>query len=79
MPRHPQSNGCIEAFHKKVQKYLTIQYQKDKKNFNIDVELANFLVYYNNSVNNVTKKIPAEIKNITDQQEIDEITVLNLK
>ena len=74
MPRHPQSNGCIESFHKKVQKFLYMSYQKDKKNFDIEVELSNFLVYYNNSVHDVTKKIPAEIKNLNDKEEIDEIT-----
>ena len=51
-----------------------MSYQKDKKNFDIEVELSNFLVYYNNSVHDVTKKIPAEIKNLNDKEEIDEIT-----
>ena len=55
-PRHPQKNGCVESIHKIVRKNLLIDYYKNKNNFYIDISLTNFLIFYNNSINTVTKK-----------------------
>lgn len=71
--RHPQTKGCVEATHKIVRKNLLRDYNIKKDNFNIDISLTEFIIYYNNTLNNVTKRIPIEIKDIDDPEEISEI------
>lgn len=78
-PRHPQSNGSVEAFHKKVQNYLIKEFIKFKDKFDIKVSLAEFIIYYDNSFNNVTKRKPIEIRNITDLDKIYEINLNIIK
>ena len=46
-PRHPQSNGCVESIHKQVRKNLFFDLETNKENFNIEIALSNFLIFYN--------------------------------
>lgn len=38
--------------------------------FDIDIAIAEFIIFYNNALNNVTKRVPNEIKDITYLEEI---------
>ena len=44
-----------------------------KNNFDIDIAISEFIIFYNNSFNNVTKRIPIDIKDLTNVEEITEI------
>ena len=76
---HPQSQGTVEAVHKKVKKYLIDQYNNDKEKFNIETNLDNFIIQYNNKLNSVTNRKPIEIKDLEDKEEIDEINLNIIK
>lgn len=44
-----------------------------KKKFNIEISLSEFLIFFNNSLNAVTQRIPNHIKDLDDEEEINEI------
>ena len=47
-PYYPQNNGCYEAIHKEIKKYLLDEYNKNKENFDIGLSIENAIEYHNN-------------------------------
>ena len=72
-PYHPQTNGAVEVTHKEIQKYIYNEYLKNTSNFDIEESLFNIIKIHNNKVHSTTKRIPKEIRDITDENEINEI------
>ena len=76
-PYHPQSNGCCEALHKEIKKYLLDELDKHKKNFDLEISLVNAIIFHNNRELNSTGYKPVDLRNITDQNIINEV-ILNI-
>ena len=70
-PYHPQTNGAVEAVHKEIRKYIYNEYLKNNKNFDIEDELFKIIKIHNNKVHTTTKRIPKEIRDINDANEIE--------
>ena len=76
-PFHPQTNGCCEALHKKIKKYLSDELVITGENFNFDISVENAIEFNNKSVLTSTGYKPVDIKNTTDETIINE-EVLNI-
>ena len=76
-PYHPQTNGCCEAIHKKIKKYLLDELVIAGENFNFDISVENAIEFHNKSVLNSTGYKPVDIRNTTDETIINE-EVLNI-
>lgn len=72
-PYHPQTNGACEITHKEIQKYICNEFLKDKKNFDIETALFNIIKIHNNKKHSTTKRIPKDIRDIENKEEIDMI------
>ena len=72
-PYHPQTNGVIEVVHKEIRKYIYTEFFKNKENFDIEEELFNITKIHNNKIHSTTKRIPREIKDLEDREEIEVI------
>ena len=72
-PYHPQTNGACESVHKEIRKHILSQYLNKHNNFNIEEELLAIIKIHNNKPHSTTKRIPQEIRDITDINEIEEI------
>ena len=72
-PYHPQTNGSVEATHKEIQKYICTEYLKKKENFNIEESLLEIIKIHNNKKHTTTKRIPKEIRDLSDKNEIEMI------
>ena len=72
-PYHPQTNGTVEATHKEIQKYILNEYMKNKSDFNIEDVLFEIIRIHNNKIHSTTKRIPKEIRDIEDADQINEI------
>ena len=70
-PYHPQTNGAVEVTHKEIQKYIFNEYIKNKNNFKIDDALFNIIKIHNNKIHTTTKRSPKEIRDLTDENEIN--------
>ena len=70
-PYHPQTNGSVEATHKEIQKYICMEYLKNKKKFNIEDSLFKIIKIHNNKTHSTTKRIPKEIRDLNDKSEIE--------
>ena len=70
-PYHPQTNGAVEFTHKEIQKYIFNEYIKNKNNFKIDDALFNIIKIHNNKIHTTTKRSPKEIRDLTDENEIN--------
>ena len=70
-PYHPQTNGSVEATHKEIQKYICTEYLKKKENFNIEESLLEIIKIHNNKKHTTTKRIPKEIRDLSDKNEIE--------
>ena len=46
-PYYPQSNGCCEAIHKYIKKFLFNELNK-KKDFDIEISIADAIEFHNN-------------------------------
>jgi len=77
--RNPQTNGVVEAFHNTVRKYLLNELKIKHKKFNIDYSIAEFIIFYNNSIHGATKKTPVDIKDCTDEDIINEVNLNIIK
>ena len=69
-PYHPQTNGVVEVTHKEIQKYIINEYFKNSENFDIEKALFDITKIHNNKKHNTTKRIPKEIKDLEDPEEI---------
>ena len=69
-PYHPQTNGVIEVTHKEIQKYICNEYFKNQNNFDIEKALFDIIKIHNNKKHSTTKRIPKEIKDLEDLEEI---------
>ena len=72
-PYHPQTNGAVEVTHKEIQKYICFEFLKDKHNFNIQAALYNIIKIHNNKIHSTTKRIPRDIRDIDNTEEIEDI------
>ena len=72
-PYHPQTNGVCEAVHKEIRKYIYNEFINNEE-FNIEDSLFNITKIHNNKIHSTTKRIPKEIRDITD---IEEINIIN--
>ena len=70
-PYHPQTNGSVEATHKEIQKFICMEYLKKQKKFNIEESLFEIIKIHNNKTHSSTKRIPKEIRDLTDKNEIE--------
>jgi len=70
-PYHPQTNGSVEATHKEIQKYICMEYLKNQNKFNIEDSLFEIIKIHNNKKHSTTKRIPKEIRDLTDKNEIE--------
>ena len=73
-PYHPKTNGVCEAVHKEIRKYIYNEFIKKDGEFNIEDALFEITKIHNNKIHTTTKRIPKEIRDITD---IDEIIIIN--
>ena len=70
-PYHPQTNGVVEVTHKEIQKYICNEYFIKKANFDIEKALFDIIKIHNNKKHSTTKRIPKEIKDLEDIEEIN--------
>ena len=70
-PYHPQTNGTVEVTHKEIQKYIFNEFIKNKNNFKIDDALFNIIKIHNNKIHTTTKRIPKDIRDLSDENEIN--------
>jgi len=62
-----------------VRKFLLNEYTIKKEKFDIDIAISEYIIFYNNSFNGVTKRVPNKIKVITDLEKIKEINLNIIK
>ena len=72
-PYHPQTNGAVEIIHKLEQEYLLKRKYQMKENFDLEIELINFIFYHNNKTHSITGYIPALIRDTDDPSIIDSV------
>ena len=70
-PYHPQTNGTVEATHKEIQKYIYMEFLKNKETVNIEEKLFEIIKIHNNKKHSTTKRIPKEIRDLEDKEEIE--------
>ena len=61
-PHHPQTNGCLERYHRELHKYMK-NYLDDIKEFDdsdIEDALDGYIQYHNSTIKSSTKYIPNE-------------------
>ena len=65
-PHHPQTNGCLERYHRELHKYMK-NYLDDIKDFDdsdIEDALDGYIQYHNSTKKSSTKYIPNEIRDL---------------
>ena len=72
-PYHPQTNGAVEIIHKLEQEYLLKRKYQMKENFDLEIELSNFIFYHNNKTHSITGYIPSLIRDTDDPSIIDSV------
>ena len=72
-PYHPQSNGCCEAVHKEIKKFLLAQKENKKDKFDLDIAIEEAIDFHNNRKLKSTGYKPCEIKDITDENIIETV------
>ena len=72
-PYHPQSNGCCEAVHKEIKKFLNNYYEKNKYNFNIEIALEEAIEYHNTRIIDATKYSPIFLRENYDKDLVDQV------
>ena len=58
---------------KKIRKFIYTEFFKNKENFDIEEELFNISKIHNNKIHSTTKRIPREIRDLEDNDEIENI------
>ena len=74
-PYHPQTNGVCEAVHKEIMKYIYHEFISNKREFNIEDSLFNITKLHNNKIHSTTKRIPKDIRDLSDPEEIELINM----
>jgi hypothetical protein len=78
-PHHPQTNGCLERFHRELHKHMKnyLDNYKDFNDSNIENSLDDYILYHNNTIKSSTRYTPNEIRDLTDKNLI-EIIINNM-
>ena len=78
-PHHPQTNGCLERFHRELHKHMKnyLDNYKDFNDSNIENALDDYILYHNNTIKSSTRYTPNEIRDLTDKNLI-EIIINNM-
>ena len=63
--------GHVKVF--KIRKYILSKYINNQKNFDIESVLLNIIKIHNNKPHSTTKRIPFEIRDLVDINEIQKI------
>ena len=74
-PHHPQTNGCLERYHRELHKHMK-KYLDKFDNFDdnkIELALEDYIIFHNQTKKYSTKYAPYEIRDIDDQILIDNI------
>ena len=74
-PYHPQTNGVCEAVHKEIRKYIYNEFINNEGEFNIEDSLFNITKLHNNKIHSTTKRVPKDIRDISDPEEIELINI----
>ena len=74
-PYHPQTNSGCEAVNKEIRKYIYNEFINNKGEFNIEDSLFNITKLHNNKIHSTTKKIPKDIRDLSDPEEIELINM----
>lgn len=72
-PRHPRSQGAMEAFNKYIIQKLRIFKLEEKNNFDIDVALDKVIKIYNNSIHSVIKIEPAKAFFFKEKKKLNKV------
>ena len=72
-PYHPQTNGCCEAVHKEIKNYLLYLKEKEKDLFDLDIAIEEAIDFHNNRILKNTGFKPADLKDIEDENIINEV------
>ena len=72
-PYHPQSNGCCESVHKEIKNYLLALKEKQKEKFDLDIAIEEAIDCHNNRKLKNTGYKPEELKDVIDEDIINEV------
>ena len=72
-PHHPQTNGCLERYHRELHKFMKnyLDSKKDFEDADIEDALDEYIRYHNNTRKSSTKYIPNDIRDLDDPDLID--------
>ena len=76
MPYNPKSQGAVESFNKTIQKFLESAVYHQKKSFNLEDSVNEFLYYYNNRKHSTTNMSPFNVMRNMDNKEVIEKVIM---
>ena len=80
-PHHPQTNGCLERYHRELHKYM-YNILKDSEIINdnkVEEALDSYIEYHNSTKKTSTQYSPNEIRDLTDIDMINKIKLNIIK
>ena len=72
-PRHPNTNGAVEVFHKEIHKAIKAQKLELGNQFELNYAIQKAVYFHNNNTHRITKFKPVEILNTTDPHIIEQV------